>query len=208
MFHHVSHLSGCHLPMHSTPKFHQEWSSWLTLSSAIQTTFQAELYVMDALSKYRKLWHHRLLQVTASVPTSALLFNPSNRLCSLARPKERTTSIHVKEDADWQNWDSSEMGRLRIPDASQRVKILAESKKISDRYLPPRGVKWEVSKEALSSVASERVMKLARPKSKHLDTEDYKATAWMVSPSALLAQASPRINELATPLPRKTRAKK
>lgn len=139
---------------------------------------------------------------------SALLFSPSSRLCQLARPKDRLANPNVKEDADWQNWDPTELASLRIPTASQRVQVLADPKQVHQLYAPPKNVQWEVSKEALSSVASERVVKLARPKSKHLETEDYRPGAWAVSPAALLAQASPRINELAAPLPRKVRAKK
>ncbi len=147
--------------------------------------------------------------MTAKVPTSSLLFNPSQRLCKLARPKDHFPNPHIKlEDTDWQGWQPGGGVDHRIPPASQRVQVLADPKQLHQHYAPPRGVEWTVSKEILSSVASERVVKLARPKSKHLDTEDYKANAWVVSSSALLAQASPRINELATPLPRKVRTKK
>ena len=149
-----------------------------------------------------------LFQVNPPVPVSALKFHPTVRLCELARPKDRIANPNVKEDADWQNWDPTDLEKIRIPSASQRVQFLADPKRTHQLYSPPRSVNWEVSKEALSSIASERVVKLARPKSKHLDTEDYRPNAWVVPPAALLAQASPRINELATPLPRKVRAKK
>lgn len=76
--------------------------------------------------------------------------------------------------------------------------------------LPPslRGVQWPVGKSTLSHTASERTHKLAQPKNRNRDLEDYNPHAWSVSRGALLAQASPRINELCVPLPRKCRPKK
>jgi len=99
--------------------------------------------------------------------------------------------------------------RALTGEPSERLGYLARQPKQShSHYKPARAVQWLVSREAQSHTASERTHKLARPKNRNADLEDYDPKAWTVSRSALNAKATPRLDELATPIPRKVRAKK
>lgn len=136
------------------------------------------------------------------------MYTPTGRVHELARHKTYLPlQIKYSEDADWQNWESRMQDSEHFLPVSSRIISLAEPKSLSEHYTPAR-YDWRVTKEAQNCVATERVHKLARPKNRHLEMEDYDPYTWMVSRSALLAQASPRIDELATPIPRKIRAKK
>ena len=143
------------------------------------------------------------------VPKAALLCQPSPRIAELSRykvyiPQELT----LRADEDWQGWKPDPKAVDRIPYATSRIMNLAQPKALSGFYEPPRPCIWDVTREAQNCVPTERTLKLARPKNRHPEGEDYDPRTYIVSRSALLARASPRINELATPIPRKVRAKK
>lgn len=143
------------------------------------------------------------------IPKAALLCRPSERIRQLARHKIHSPQdMKYNEDAEWQNWELGQQDLDSIPHPSARLVSLALPKLLNNSYVPPRLCKWDVTKEARNCVATERVHKLARPKNKHPEGEDYDPHTWSVSRSALLAHPSPRIEELATPIPRKVRAKK
>jgi hypothetical protein len=109
-------------------------------------------------------------------------------------------------DSDWQGWEERMMRKRRAP-VSERILAMADPKPLHEDYVPPR-TDFAVSKEALNCSASERVLKLSKPRSKHPEAEDFNPNTFTVSRTALLAQPSPRIEELAMPIARKVRVKK
>ena len=69
-------------------------------------------------------------------------------------------------------------------------------------YPGVRPVMWEVTDQAKNSVATLRLLQLARPKGGR-NKDDY--DPYRVSVSARSANATPRLAELALPIPRKVR---
>lgn len=142
----------------------------------------------------------------AVIQSVAKVSPASKRISDLARHKVyQPLPIRHNTEWEWGEWDQTPPNIIA---ASPRVCTLAEPKEFSKYYTYPSQLPQLVNRASLQHIATERTVKLARPKSKHLETEDYNPHAWAVSRYALLAQPSPRINELATPLPRKVRVKK
>ena len=149
------------------------------------------------------------VQVKTVIPHSALLATASQRLQYLAKHKTYPPLL-IKPHSEWEwgEWKSEISTAAVNAISTQHVCSLAEPKLTPKGYVGPRQVCWEVGKAAKIHLASSRTTKLARPKSKHEETEDYDPHTYTVSRSALIAQFSPRVNELAMPIPRKVSVKK
>ncbi|XP_065843739.1 sperm microtubule associated protein 2-like isoform X2 [Oscarella lobularis] len=126
----------------------------------------------------------------------------SARVRTLAQPKHT-----YQRDAETPSRNlGSSQSRRGDAEPSNRILLLSQHKRCHSSYEPCREVKWDVSRGAMSAMATDRIQKLSRPREGGRD--NYNPNAWTVSRAALTAHASPRIGELAAPLPRKTRTKK
>uniref|UniRef100_A0A8C2FHY6 Theg spermatid protein n=1 Tax=Cyprinus carpio TaxID=7962 RepID=A0A8C2FHY6_CYPCA len=120
---------------------------------------------------------------------------PSPRICYLAQPKQ------VKTLLTYCSVDSSAHS-ISVPNTpSSRILQLASPKQVHAQHSLARPVSWPVPDHVLKAVASERLQKLARPKTRQALFEGY--DPYRVSPAARAATASPRLLELSLPLPRK-----
>uniref|UniRef100_A0A8C2A273 Theg spermatid protein n=1 Tax=Cyprinus carpio TaxID=7962 RepID=A0A8C2A273_CYPCA len=120
---------------------------------------------------------------------------PSPRICHLAQPKQ------VKTLLTYCSVDSSAHS-ISVPNTpSSRILQLASPKQVHAQHSLARPVSWPVPDHVLKAVASERLQKLARPKTRQALFEGY--DPYRVSPAARAATASPRLLELSLPLPRK-----
>ena len=148
------------------------------------------------------------VQVMTVISPAALQATPSPRLLDLARHKTHPPLlIKPHSEWDWEEWKSEINAAALNTTPSRHICSLADPKQTPERYVGPR-VCWEVGKASQNYLASDRITKLARPKSKHEAKEDYDPHAYMVSRSALITRPSPRINQLALPIPRKVRVMK
>ncbi|KAL1247017.1 hypothetical protein QQF64_034503 [Cirrhinus molitorella] len=135
----------------------------------------------------------RPLLATLSVAVKTA--KPSPRICQLAQPK-RAINLLTQCRVD------SSTHAISIPiTPSSRILQLASSKQVHAQHTLARPVSWPVPDCVLKAVASERLQKLARPKTRQALFEGY--DPYRVSPAARAATASPRLLELSLPLPRK-----
>ncbi|XP_016119957.1 testicular haploid expressed gene protein-like, partial [Sinocyclocheilus grahami] len=120
---------------------------------------------------------------------------PSPRICQLAQPKRVKTQLtHCSVDS------SAHVISVCITPSS-RVLQLASPKQVHAQHALARPVSWPVPDHVLKAVASEKLQKLAQPKTRQALFEGY--DSYQVSPSTRAATASPRLLELSLPLPRK-----
>lgn len=132
------------------------------------------------------------------------LSNASARIDALAVPKRREEA-HTNFDPFWGY-------RYPVSDpamqarCSERLDSLAAHKGYHKEFKDERPIRWDVSKEALESIASLRLQQLSRPRSRTMIKDDY--DPYKINPSAKKARATPRVEELCVPIPRKVRSKK
>ncbi|MCJ8745104.1 hypothetical protein PDJAM_G00126540 [Pangasius djambal] len=158
------------------------------------------------------------------VSAAALKAHPSERVCSLARPRQPavgwqpdrpllpTFGVRTKAKASPRICQLAHPKKTRMAvtpsfnsannyltqaKLSSRIHLLAIPKKEHPHYRPDRPVSSDLPKSVLEAVASERLQELATPKPRKPLFEGF--DPYKVSSAALAATASPRIQELSLP---------
>ncbi|XP_017274428.1 theg spermatid protein [Kryptolebias marmoratus] len=120
----------------------------------------------------------------------------SSRVCQLAQAKKR------REVQGASGYRPKPRPATHLPSkTSAHIELLAAPKQTHRKWEGARSVRWPVSRAARSCMATQRLVELARPKTRPALFEGHDPYA--VSQAALSASPSPRIQELCLPLPRK-----
>ncbi|MCI4390852.1 hypothetical protein PGIGA_G00127590 [Pangasianodon gigas] len=158
------------------------------------------------------------------VSAAALKAHPSERVCSLARPRQPavgwqpdrpllpTFGVRTKAKVSPRICQLAHPKKTRMAvtpsfnsinnyltqaKPSSRIHLLSIPKKEHPHYRPDRPVSSDVPKSVLEAVASERLQELATPKPRKPLFEGF--DPYKVTSAALAATASPRIEELSLP---------
>ncbi|XP_069139448.1 sperm microtubule associated protein 2-like isoform X2 [Argopecten irradians] len=135
-------------------------------------------------------------QVESIIPNGALSASASERIHTLATPKERPNGPFRSPQ-----WPVSPGARNAI--SSSRCADLARPKATVEGYQLPRDEMWPVSRAAKRGTASGRIQELCRPLVRaSMDHVQFNPDAFLVKETALKGVVPRRVEELSQPIQR------
>lgn len=146
--------------------------------------------------------------VFSVVSEGARSANASQRVETLAKPKDSAALPTNQSLWDWSQWESSVSRAAKTASPSDQVLRLSLPKATHKGYKECRDVRWIIADNTLKALPSLRIQQLSRPKSRTQFIDHYDDNAYKVSSAAKHAQSTPRIQELCEPIPRKVKQKK
>ncbi|XP_043909684.1 testicular haploid expressed gene protein-like isoform X2 [Protopterus annectens] len=177
---------------------------WPVTSSAMNCNPTPRVMLLAQAKQVNQNWQPDR-SVYSEVSERARTAIASPRIIQLSQPKSYD-SVDDQESDYWiQSARALAFKRSLNTEASPRLLALATPKDVPKEYLCERPVQWLVSEAVKNAAATERVIRLAKPKTRRELYEGF--DPYKISSAAKHTTATPRLKELCMPLPRKMKHK-